>query len=208
MVLDVLRERVDPLLSIFAKRFIKVHPNSLSLVSLIFSILASLFFFFSNPSQERLNFFLCIGSALVFANGFFDAVDGKVAKMSKRSSPKGDFLDHVLDRYADVFMVGGISLSPWCRAELGLLAMIGMLLTSYMGTQAQAVGYRRVYSGLLGRADRLVLLMIFPILQHAFLDVKPFGLSILEWLLVYFAIVGNLTAMQRFIKVMLWFKKG
>ena len=35
-----------------------------------------------------------------------------------------------------------------------------------MGTQAQAVGAGREYAGLLGRADRLVVLAIVPVIQY------------------------------------------
>jgi archaetidylinositol phosphate synthase len=145
----------------------------------------------------------------VFLNGLFDAVDGKVAKLMNKASARGDFLDHALDRYADVFMVGGLGLSSFCRSPIGLLAIIGVLLTSYMGTQAQAIGYKRDYSGLLGRADRLVLLIIFPIVQHFALFVSfqfPWNITIIELILLYFAVVGNITAIQRFYVTLRWFR--
>jgi archaetidylinositol phosphate synthase len=82
-----------------------------------------------------------------------------------------------------------------------------------MGTQAQAIGYKREYSGLLGRADRLVLLMIIPIVQHIFLiykifefDLYYYGFNLLELVLIYFAVVGNITAVQRIISVLRFFK--
>ncbi|HDD57026.1 MAG: CDP-alcohol phosphatidyltransferase family protein [Thermoplasmata archaeon] len=207
MVLDTQRERIDPLITYFARFFLGIHPNILTWLSLVFALLAGLFFFLSKPSEETVNHYLLIGSLFVFFNGFLDAIDGKVAKLTKKTSAKGDFLDHALDRYADVLMVGGLALSSWCRIEIGFFAMIGMLLTSYMGTQAQAVGYKREYRGLLGRADRLVLLMAFPVLQHFFISMYlPWNLSVLELVLLYFAIVGNLTAIQRFISIMKWFK--
>ncbi|HWR28149.1 MAG TPA: CDP-alcohol phosphatidyltransferase family protein, partial [Candidatus Thermoplasmatota archaeon] len=143
--------------------------------------------------------------------GLFDAIDGKVAKLTNKASARGDFLDHVLDRYADVFMVGALALSSWCRPPIGLLAIVGVLLTSYMGTQAQAIGHRRDYSGLLGRADRLVLLIIFPIVQHFVLRSSlqlPWDFTILELVLVYFAVVGNITAIQRFFVTLRWFRGG
>ena len=89
---------------------------------------------------------------------------------------------------------------------IGLLAVVGMLLTSYMGTQAQAIGYKRDYSGLLGRADRLVLMMIAPIVAHIFLiyNVQLPYLNLLSWVLVYFAVIGNLTAIQRFYSTLIW----
>ncbi|MBN1859982.1 MAG: CDP-alcohol phosphatidyltransferase family protein [Candidatus Thermoplasmatota archaeon] len=209
MVLDKTRGRADPLLTAIAKQFASVNPNLLTWGALLFSVIAGVFFYLSNPVVELQNFFLFFASFFVFLNGLFDAIDGKVAKLTNKASVRGDFLDHALDRYADVFMVGALALSAWCRSPIGLLAVIGVLLTSYMGTQAQAIGYKRDYSGLLGRADRLVLLIIFPILQHILLRFPyqlPWNLTIIELVLVYFAIVGNITAIQRFYLTLRWFK--
>ena len=112
---------------------------------------------------------LPLASALVITSGFFDALDGKVARLTGRTSKRGDLLDHILDRYSDVVMIGAIAVSAWCNPYIGLLALTGVLLTSYMGTQAQAVGAGRLYSGLLGRADRLVLLCLAPLLEMVLL---------------------------------------
>ena len=150
MVLDKQRENVDPILLVIAKRFKKVNPNTLTWISLVFAFIAGLFFYFSSPDPEveLTNFYLYGAALFVFLNGLFDAIDGKVAKLTNKTSKRGDFLDHALDRYADVLMLGGLALSAWCRyPSIGLLAIVGMLLTSYMGTQAQAVGYKREYSG-------------------------------------------------------------
>ena len=209
MVLDNQRKNVDPILSRIAKKFSRFSPNTLTYISLLFAILAGLFFYFSTPEKELSNFFLIFAAIFIFLNGFFDAIDGKVAKLTKKASDKGDFLDHAIDRYADVLIVGGLALSTWCDLRIGFLAIVGMLLTSYMGTQAQAIGYKRDYSGLLGRADRLVLLMVAPIIQHILLDFSyklPFELTLLEWVLIYFAFMGNVTALQRFYSTMKWFK--
>lgn len=211
MVLDNQRKNMDPILNSIARHLIKVDPNVLSWLSILFAFLAGVFFYFSSPKLELVNFYLYGAVFFVFLNGLFDAIDGKVAKLAHKTSKKGDFLDHALDRYADVFIVGGLALSPWCRyPSIGLLAIVGMLLTSYMGTQAQAVGYKREYSGLLGRADRLVLLMIAPIIQHILLYYSnfelPLGLYLLEWVLIYFAVMGNITAFQRFYGTLKWFK--
>ncbi len=213
MVLDGQRENVDPLLNSIARHLVKVNPNLLSWLSLIFAFLAGMFFYFSSPDKELDNYFLYFAVLFVFLNGFFDAIDGKVAKLANKVSKKGDFLDHALDRYADVFMVGGLALSPWLwtHSYIGLLAIVGMLLTSYMGTQAQAIGYKRNYKGLLGRADRLVILMFIPIIQHIMLIYDDFefigGLYLLEWAMVYFAVVGNLTSIQRFLSTLIWFNE-
>ena len=201
MVLENQRKNIDPLLSIVARCFSKFNPNYLTLISVIFAFIAGVFFYLSSPEYELMNYYLYIAAFFVFLNGLFDAIDGKVAKSTNKVSKKGDFLDHALDRYADVFIVGGLALGSWCDVRIGLIAIVGMLLTSYMGTQSQAIGYKRDYSGLLGRADRLVLLMIAPIFQHflLYLNFKmPLNISILGWVLIYFAIIGNISALQRF----------
>ena len=212
MVLDNQRKNVDPILDSIARHLVKVNPNVLSWLSILFAFLAGVFFYFSSPQSSNANFYLYGAVIFVFFNGLLDAIDGKVAKLTHKISKRGDFLDHALDRYADVFIVGGLALSPWCRyPSIGLLAVVGVLLTSYMGTQAQAVGYKRNYSGLLGRADRLVLLMIAPIIQHILLSFSnfelPLGLYLLEWVLIYFAVMGNITSVQRFYSTLKWFNK-
>ncbi|HVQ00434.1 MAG TPA: CDP-alcohol phosphatidyltransferase family protein [Candidatus Thermoplasmatota archaeon] len=210
MVLDRSRKQADPLLNWFAKRLSFLSPDTLTWLALVFAIIAGLLFFLSSPANELQYYYLLFAAFFVLLNGLFDAIDGKVAKLTNRATAKGDFLDHALDRYADVFIIGGLAMSAWCRPGIGLLAIVGVLLTSYMGTQAQAVGHVRDYSGLLGRADRLALLMVFPVIQHAALPLSfqlPWGTTILEWVLIYFAVVGNITALQRFYSTLRSFHK-
>ena len=85
----------------------------------------------------------------------------------------------------------------------GLFAVIGVLLASYMGTQAQALGLGREYRGILGRADRIAVLVIVSIVQYLMeLAGSPyaadvFGYSVVAWMMVYFGLAGNITAVQR-----------
>lgn len=210
MVLENQRKNIDPVLSIIAKRMLKINPDVLTWTSVIFAFIAGLFFYLSVPNLELNSYYLFAAAFFVFLNGLFDALDGKVAKLTNKVSARGDFLDHALDRYADIFIVTGIALSSWCDLRIGLFAIIGMLLTSYMGTQSQAIGHKRDYSGMLGRADRMVLLMIAPIIQYVLLYYNMgtiWKFYLLEWVLIYFAIMGNITAIQRFYSTLRWFKK-
>ena len=121
MVLHSKRSTVDPLLSYLANRFNRFSANTLSWIAFLFAVLAGMFFYFSSPINEKQYYFLLLGSLCIFLNGLFDAIDGKVAKLTNTTSKQGDFLDHALDRFADVFIVGGISLSGWCDIRLGFL---------------------------------------------------------------------------------------
>jgi archaetidylinositol phosphate synthase len=197
LVLDSYRGEADRILSPAAKRLSKINPNHLSVASLVFALLAGVFF-----ATEPLHFLL-IAAVLVALNGLFDALDGKVARLSAKESKRGDFVDHVIDRYADVFILAGIAIGSYCSVFVGLFAIVGVILSSYMGTQAQALGLRREYRGILGRADRLALLIVIPILQYVFdfmngeLSRDLFGYSIIGWMMIYFGIAGNITAVQR-----------
>jgi archaetidylinositol phosphate synthase len=106
-------------------------------------------------------------------------------------------------------MLGGIALNAaYCHLEVGMLALLGVLLTSYMGTQAQAVGQGRAYGGILGRADRIVLLFVGGLIQLALapagrvlLGVDGLAFGPIEWFMVLFAVLGNVTALQRAVKI-------
>ena len=204
MVLDGQRARVDFALAPVARKLINVNPNTISWIGLILALLCGAIFYLSGDADRT--WLLLVGALMVIVSGYFDALDGKVAKLSGKAGPKGDYLDHVFDRYADVFMIGGVAFCGyWCDPYLGMLALVGVLLTSYMGTQAQAIGAPRLYAGLLGRADRVVLSTLFPIIQFVsiacfdltYIDIAGFQISWLEIMMLWFAVVGNATAIQR-----------
>ena len=206
MVLDGQGARADFALAPVARKCINVNPNIVSWIGLIVAVLSGVVLYFSG--YEDREWLLPVGSALVIVSGYFDALDGKIAKLAGKCSAKGDYLDHVFDRYADVFMIGGVAFSAWCNPYLGMFALIGVLLTSYMGTQAQAIGAPRLYSGLLGRADRVVLSTLFPLIQffmgmagYGSFDIDlgfwSFNINWLEIMMLWFAVVGNITAVQR-----------
>lgn len=148
MTLDQFRPHVkvyfDPLVRLAIR--CRITPNVLTIAAFIASAIAGIFFYF------HMTIWAVIAVAV---NAFCDAMDGAVAREMNNQSKRGDFLDHAVDRYADIFIITGIfagGLVPW---QIGVLALTGVLMSSYLGTQAQAVGVGRYYGGLLGRADRL-----------------------------------------------------
>lgn len=162
----------------------KVNPNMISVVSLLFAALSALLYILEG------SYFLLLAAIMVLVSGFFDALDGKVARISSKASKRGDFVDHVIDRYSDAIILGAIAISARCEMSFGLFAVIGVLLTSYMGTQAQALGLGREYKGILGRADRILVLVVFSLIQFAFevadsgLASDILGYSIISWMMV------------------------
>jgi archaetidylinositol phosphate synthase len=202
VVLDGQRGRADKILMPAANAMKGLDPNAISVMALILAFVVGVLTYYSFDDWFLL---LPIISIMVLVSGFLDALDGKVARLVGKAGKRGDFIDHVFDRYADIFMIGGVVVSAWCNIYLGILALLGVLMTSYMGTQAQALGIGRMYAGFLGRADRIVLMFLVPLLQWGytlitgdkFIDLGWIEFSMFEVMMLWFAIVGNLTVVQR-----------
>lgn len=191
---DASRSLTEPLAEIVDRA--GLTPNMLSVLSLFFSSLAFLFYYLS-ASDHRMLFAAAI---MVMLNGIADAVDGALARRMGYADRRGDFLDHVIDRYSDVLLLSGIIFAGYVMWEIGLLAVVGVLMTSYIGTQAQAVSLRRCYGGMLGRADRLVFLIIAT-LANALYPHRIEGLQVLGWMVLIVMVLSHITAMQRFVHI-------
>jgi archaetidylinositol phosphate synthase len=194
MTLDGLRPLADRMTAPFvtgAKRA-GFTPDAVSVLALLAAIGAAVSFYVASETQLA----YLLGAVLVACNGLLDLIDGALARELDTTSPGGDLLDHVLDRYADIALVAGLAAGIG-EFALGFAAVTGVVMTSYLGTQAEAVGLDRVYGGLLGRADRLVLVGLVATVA-AFVEATVQGLTVVGWLLVVFAVVGHLTALQRF----------
>ena len=194
MVADDYREVGAKILDPIAKN-IPLGPMSISFLSLLTAI-ASGYSFYTVEYDLSNKEFLLLGSALVFLTAVLDALDGIVARKRGLSSKRGDLVDHTLDRVADILIIGGIALGPLVNTVVGFAAIIGVLMLSYMGTQAQAVGAGREYAGLLGRADRLIVLMLVPIVH--FLNQEY---NYMELMCYAFAIICTLSAIYRFQRI-------
>jgi archaetidylinositol phosphate synthase len=212
MVLESYRARVQPYIARLARPFLGWDPGDLSRLALLLAVVAGVVALLVRWTTPDL--FLAV-ALLVFFAGFFDVLDGEVARQTGRTSVRGDFLDHVFDRYADVAILLGIALSTYANPFLALLALVSLLLTSYMGTQAQAVGQGRLYGGLLSRADRLVVLALATFLEFDWSLPWPWAASlpwsrfhldgvaftVIDVALVYFVIAGQWTAVARALRV-------
>ncbi|WP_458188562.1 CDP-alcohol phosphatidyltransferase family protein [Haladaptatus sp. NG-WS-4] len=193
MTLDQFRPVADRALRPFVSASLRLGltPDAVSVVAFALAGGAGWAFYLGADAP----IWYLVGAVLVFLNGWLDLLDGALARELGTDSPAGDLLDHVLDRYADIVLIVGLA-AGLGRYALGLAAVTGVLMTSYLGTQAQAVGLDRVYGGLLGRADRLALIGVVGGVA-AFVPAVG-GYSLVTLLLGLFAVIGHLTALQRF----------
>ncbi|MGQ3329399.1 MULTISPECIES: CDP-alcohol phosphatidyltransferase family protein [Halorubrum] len=194
MTLDQYRSVADRLLGpwVRAAARLGLSPDQVSVIAFGVAIAAAGAFAVGEPV------FYLAGAVCVLLNGWLDLVDGALARHLEISSDGGDLLDHVLDRYADIAVIAGFTVGVDAYA-LGFAAVTGVLMTSYMGTQIQAVGIGREYGGLLGRADRLALMGIVGVVAAVYSAPIVAGLTVVGLLLALFAAVGHLTAVQRFL---------
>jgi archaetidylinositol phosphate synthase len=194
MTLDQYRSVADRLLGpwVRAAAWLGLSPDQVSAVAFAVAVGAAGAFAVGEPA------FYVLGAVCVLLNGWLDLVDGALARHLSVSSDGGDLLDHVLDRYADIAVIAGFTIGIEAYA-IGFAAVTGVLMTSYMGTQIQAVGIGREYGGLLGRADRLALMGVGGVAAAVYPAPIVAGTNAVGLLLALFAAVGHLTALQRFL---------
>ncbi|MFB6068968.1 MAG: CDP-alcohol phosphatidyltransferase family protein [Halobacterium sp.] len=192
MTLDRLRPVADRVLVPLVEGAdrLGLTPNGVSVLAFGFAVAAAGAFYVASAVGYA------VGALCVLCNGWLDLLDGELARKQGVDSKAGDLLDHVLDRYADIVVIVGIAAGLGAYA-LGLLAVTGVLMTSYLGTQIQAVGLGREYGGLVGRADRLALVGAAGV-GTALYPTSVGWYPLAGWLLVVFAVVGHVTALQRF----------
>lgn len=195
MVLDRLKNAEDDIMAPIAKKLDYLNPNVITCLSFTLMLAASYFIYLGATALIYAFILLIIGS-------FLDALDGVVARISGKTSVIGDFLDHSLDRFADLALILGVGFSQYCSLQIAIFALGGVLLASYMGTQAQAVGVGRIYGGVATRADRLIALIVGVILQYFYTEPVIYDLKVLEIVMVYFAVFGIITAIYRFFVVL------
>src|SRR5512146_2149886 len=140
----------------------RVSPNVLTFLGLVINLIAACFFGYASRANQRAMFFYA--GLVVFAAGFMDLVDGRVARASNRVTRFGGFFDSVVDRYSDVAIFFGL-LVYYSRANrffyvvLVGLVMTGSVMVSYTRARAESlIGSCKV--GFMERPERVVLVII------------------------------------------------
>ncbi len=134
---------------------ITLRPNTLTVIGVVVAALAAFAF-----GVER----LAAAGLLMILAGFFDLIDGVVARTQGNSSPAGAFLDSSMDRLSDLLIFGGIAAAMAGRADVAgtvlvLWALSGSVLTSYLRARAE-VEIERLEVGIMERGERFVVLIV------------------------------------------------
>jgi archaetidylinositol phosphate synthase len=178
---ETIKGHTKKLLIPIAKNIVSVNPNTLTITGLIISLLSAVFF----ARHEAL-----VAGMFLLVSGFFDALDGAVARENNRITKFGGFLDSVTDRFADAAIIIGaiyggleniLGLQSWF---IGTMAIVGSFMVSYTRARAEAAGA----SASVGMGERAVRILIIVI--GAFLDA-------ISWALLLVALLSFITVFQR-----------
>lgn len=155
-MLNNLRNSLKPYLQTIGKIFAStgISPNVWTAVGLIFAFISSLVYGIS------LEFSLILGGILLLISGFFDIVDGQVARYTNRISKSGGFLDSIFDKIAEVAIFFGILLGGYVEPYLVILAISLSLLVSYTRAKADTLGIKLQGIGIGERAERLLVIAV------------------------------------------------
>lgn len=183
-MLDRLRTRLSGYFDALGRLFstVGVSPTAWTFVGLVFSILAGV-------AYSRITYggqFL--GGVLILVAGFFDLVDGAVARATSMVSRRGTFLDSTLDRLAEVGIFLGILIGMYSTPLIVVLALSSSLLVSYARAKGDALGVALSGVGIGERSERLLVLAISSLL------------GVLYWGVVLVAIIAWFTFFERTVR--------
>jgi archaetidylinositol phosphate synthase len=162
VVLNRIREKIDPILSSLGKSIGQtgISPNALTFIGFGFAMLAGLLFAFRTSMPY-------LAGLAIIASGFFDIVDGAVARYTSKISKKGSFTDSTLDRLSEVFIFAGIIYAGYGAPSFIVLLALGFsLLVSYLRAKSESLNIKISGIGIGERAERLVALAIFSIIGY------------------------------------------
>ena len=182
-VLNNLRDSIQPHLEKIGKGFAStgISPNGWSCIGLTFAF-ASAFIYGWN-----VEFSLIIGGIVLLVAGFFDIVDGQVARVSQKVTRTGGFLDSVFDKIAEVAVFLGILIGGFAEPYLVFLAITLSLLVSYTRSRAESLGVKLQGIGIGERAERLLVIAIIGII------------GFMEYAIIIVIIIAGITLIQRIV---------
>lgn len=142
--------------------------------------------------------FIGWGGALILFAGLFDMMDGRLARLSGKSSVFGALWDSTLDRYSELVTLFGIVLifvmagTEWfMMGVVTFLALVGSIMVSYVRARAEGLDIE-CKVGLMQRPERVVVTAIVAIIAGCTQN--------LWWLaagMILIAVLANITAFWR-----------
>ena len=182
-MLNNLREYLRPALEKMGRGFAStgLSPNFWTFVGLGFALIAAVTY------GMGIEFGLIIGGILLLVSGFFDMVDGQVARVTGKSSKKGEYLDSMFDKISEVAIFLGILVGGYAEAHVVLLAITLSLLVSYARAKSDLINVKLQGIGIGERAERLLVIAIIGMI------------GFMEYAVLIVVAIAGITLVQRMI---------
>lgn len=192
-MLNRFREKLIPITTLIGNNFgsLGLSPTFWSMIGFAFAILSSIFFGLTNFfNQQGIEFPSQIfASILLLISGFFDIVDGSVARVMKKSTTKGAFLDSNFDKISEALIFIGIAIGGLSNPILAMIALSTSILVGYLRAKAESLGIELKGVGIGERAERLLILSICGFI--------PISESI-QWGVIIIILISGFSFLQRF----------
>jgi len=154
-----------------------IHPDVISYLSLVASLIAAVCFWKSGATR----WLLIIAPLFCYLRLWFNMLDGLVAFVARKASRRGEIVNDLPDRISDIVIFVGVGHSGLMNPLLGYWAAIFAILTSYVGLFGQALGVQRQFAGMMSKPWRMVVLHVGAWLAF-FLAPQSFAnFTILDW---------------------------
>jgi phosphatidylglycerophosphate synthase len=183
-MLGRLRERYQKAIAPFGKLLANFgfSPNLMTLLSLIVAIGSSYVYTLRMP---------IVAALFIIVTGVIDMFDGAIARTTGRVTKFGATFDHVIDRYAEFFIVIGITYAGYTSWIFGFFTLFGMLMASFTRAKAESVGgLTSCTVGIAERQEKLLLILGGSLLLHVFPQA-------LEYAIIIVGILSHITVLQR-----------
>ena len=182
-VLNNLRKSLRPALEKMGHGFAStgLSPNFWTFVGLGFALVAAIIY------GMGMEFGLIIGGVLLLVSGFFDMVDGQVARVTGKSSKKGEYLDSMFDKISEVAIFLGILVGGYAEPYIVLLAITLSLLVSYARAKSDLINIKLQGIGIGERAERLLVIAIIGII------------GFMDYAVLIIVIIAGITLIQRMV---------
>lgn len=149
---------------------------------------------------------LTLAGALIIGFSLFDMLDGQVARLGNMASTFGAMYDSVLDRYCELFTLGGIAFyliqqGNLTGALITFLALVGSIMVSYVRARAEGLDIE-CKIGFMQRPERVVVTAVAVLAAGVTGQNLPAGSTfdpdiILTVAMGIIAVFANLTAFAR-----------
>lgn len=136
----------------------RVGPDHLSVLGLLAMLGAGVGYWLSQGNPLWLHFV----NLMLFANWFGDSLDGTLARARNRQRPRyGFYVDHMIDTFGALFLLGGLALSGRMNITLALLTLtvyLMLAINSYLA--AYTIGTFSISVGKISPTELRLLLMV------------------------------------------------